>query len=226
MGKFKKSHTMKYVLLSISIVIFLSCTGQSKKSDINETKKVLQADKLVDEKKYKEALNLLKEINSLSAKYLTGCSLLGLKDYEESIIIFKAVYEKDPSYKNTCFNIAKCYLEKTEWFNYSIDKTETTNLIIKLLTEGISLKSGEIPDSYLAQYYANRGQMLQFNSDFENAILDFSKAIELDAQGDYYSARAMTYHFMDKNVLACEDFKMGRELGEKYNEEEIKKICP
>ena len=33
-------------------------------------------------------------------------------------------------------------------------------------------------------------------------------------------------HFMNKSDLACADFQKGKELGETYNEEEIKKICP
>ena len=216
---------MRQTFFILLILLSISCTGQTKKT-INETDKVVQADKLTDQGKYHEAIQLLNGAESTEAIYLLGFSYLKLKDYKTAIANFQQIYSNQPEYKNTCFNIAQCYLENTEWFNSSIDKSKTIDLVIKYLTVGINLKSGDITNNYLAQYYSNRGQMFQIKSEFDNAIEDFSMAIDLDVQGDYYSRRAMTYHFMGKDNLACEDFKKGKELGETYNEEEIKKICP
>jgi len=223
MGKFKNS--MRQTIYILLILLSISCSGQTKKtSSVNA--KVEQADKLTDQGKYSEAIQLLKGSESTEAIYLLGVSHLRIKDYEKAILNFQQIYSSQPEYKNTCFNLSQCYLEKTDWINTSIDNSKTINLVIKYLTEGINLKSGHIPNNYLAQYYSNRGQMFQIISEFDNAIEDFSMAIDLDVQGDYYSRRAMTYHLMGKDNLACEDFKKGKVLGETYNEEEIKKICP
>ncbi len=215
---------MKQTIYILLVLLSLSC-GQIKKT-ANETDKVEQADSLTNQGKYHEAIQLLNGAESTEAIYLLGFSYLRIKDYENAIACYQQIYSNQPEYKNTCFNIAQCFLEKTDWFNSSTDKSETIDLIIKYLTKGINLKSGNIPNKQLAQYYSNRGQMFQIKSEFVTAIEDFSMAINLDVQGDYYSRRAVTYHFMGKDNLACEDFKKGKELGETYNEEEIKKICP
>ncbi|MGQ8338520.1 tetratricopeptide repeat protein [Sunxiuqinia sp. A32] len=216
---------MKQTLYILLILLSVSCSSQTKRIN-NENEKILQADKLTDQGKYNEAIQLLNGAESSEALYLIGFSYLRIKDYKNALSNFQQVYRKQPEYKNTCFNIAQCYLEKTDWFNPSIDKSKTIDTVIKYLTEGINLKSNYIPDNYLAQYYSNRGQMFQIKSEFDKAIKDFSMAMDLDVQGDYYSRRAMTYHFMGKDNLACEDFMKGKELGETYNDKEIKKICP
>jgi tetratricopeptide (TPR) repeat protein len=217
---------MKQILYILITITLLSCNGQEKKTNQDEKQKIQEADRLTDKGQYAKAIDILSDLESKESAYLKGFSYLRLKDYKNAILNFEIVYKSDATYKNTCFNIAQCYLEKTNWTDNTIDKTESINRIVSLLTEGINLKTGAIPNNYLAQYYANRGQAFQVSSDFKKAVLDFSKAIELDGQGDYYSRRAMTYHLMGKNDQACMDFEKGKSLGESYNEEEIRKICP
>lgn len=217
---------MKHLVYIFFLLAFINCNSQNTSSENIVNLKIQQADELTDQEKYNEAIELLNGVESIDAWYLVGFSYLRLRNYEKSIESFEAVYTIDPGYRNTCFNLAQCYLEKTEWTKRSIEKLNAVEIIIGYLTEGISLKTGEIPDDYLAQYHANRGQMLQYKSEYEKAILDFTKAIALDVQGDYYARRASTYHFMGKIDLACMDFKKCKELGSTYNEEFVGEICP
>lgn len=74
--------------------------------------------------------------------------------------------------------------------------------------------------------YATRRQLVQLLGEFEDALQDLTKAIELDPQGDYYSRRAMTYYFLNKLDLSCADFRKGKELGEIYYEDDIISLRP
>ncbi len=221
---------MKITLLILTTLTLLSCNSQKRKN-IEPTRtvdeKVELADKLTDQGDYQKAIQVLLTIDQPTAEsdYLLGFSYLRIQEYNKAISAFEKVYQENPEYRNTCFNLAQCLLEKTNWNQPSKESVKTSRIIIKYLTDGINYKTGNIPDDYLAQYHANRGQMLQLNSEYEQALSDFNIAIKLDAQGDYYSRRAMTHHFMGNNDMACQDFETGKALGETYVEEEINKIC-
>jgi tetratricopeptide (TPR) repeat protein len=188
-----------------------------------------EVESLMKNQKFQEALNSLENYpeDNIETNYLSAYCHFKLKDFKSAENNFAQVYKINPSHRYTCLFYAQ---SKIDQIDLSSERTEMDLTImqnaVKILTKGIKLTSKNIPNDILASYYATRGQLLQLLDDFEDALSDLTKAIELDPQGDYYSRRAMTYYFMEKSDLACADFEKGKELGEIYNEEEIKKICP
>jgi lipoprotein NlpI len=50
--------------------------------------------------------------------------------------------------------------------------------------------------------------------DYEGALKDYNKAIEIDSQYGYaYLNRGITYEMLRKPVLSCEDWKKAATLG-------------
>lgn len=222
---------MNRTVFLLTTLLFLSCNDQEfiqEKSSRTDSEILELADKLTDEGANKKAIEILLKIETptTESEYLLGFALLELKDYDSAVYIFKKIYKESPNYRNTCFNLSLCLLKKTNWDHASKETVITCLKTINYLTEGIKYQTGKISNYDLSRYHATRGQMFQLNSNFQEALDDFNTAINLAPVGDYYSRRAMTYHFMGKDSLACEDFKKGAALGETYVTEEINKICP
>jgi tetratricopeptide (TPR) repeat protein len=220
---------MKNVITIVIILItIISCKAQVENSDLDKTV-FKEVESLMKNQKFQEALNSLENYpeDNIETNYLSAYCHFKLKDFKSAENNFAQVYKINPSHRYTCLFYAQ---SKIDQIDLSSERTEMDLTImqnaVKILTKGIKLTSKNIPNDILASYYATRGQLLQLLDDFEDALSDLTKAIELDPQGDYYSRRAMTYYFMEKSDLACADFEKGKELGEIYNEEEIKKICP
>ncbi len=207
---------MKHLLFPLLfIAIISSCNSQKAKTYISSNKN-------------DEALLVLLNLTdkSYEANYLSACALKNLKQYDNAEKRFKEVYLIKPSYRYTCLYFTQCMLKKIDLSKPATkDHIIIQNEAIKILTEGISYNKDSIPKVMLARYYATRGQLAQLQGNFTKAIEDLTFAIDLDSQGDYYSRRAMSYHFNGQDELACKDFEKGKELGEKYEENEIKKIC-
>lgn len=227
--KGNNNQSMKNVISIVIILItIISCKAQVENSDLDKTD-FKEVESLMKNQKFQEALNSLENYpeDNIETKYLSAYCHFKLKDFKSAENNFAQVYKINPSHRYTCLFYAQ---SKIDQIDLSSERTEMDLTVmqnaVKILTKGIKLTSKNIPNDILASYYATRGQLLQLLDDFEDALSDLTKAIELDPQGDYYSRRAMTYYFMEKSDLACADFEKGKELGEIYNEEEIKKICP
>lgn len=220
---------MKNIISIIIILItIVSCKAQVENSNLDKTD-FKEVESLMKNQKFQEALNSLEIYpeDNIETKYLSAYCHFKLKNFKSAENIFAQVYKINPSHRYTCLLFAQSQIDQID-----LDRPRTQmdlNIFqnaVEILTKGIELTSKTISSDILASYYATRGQLLQLLDEFDSALSDLTKAIELDPQGDYYSRRAMTYYFMNKTDLACADFEKGKELGETYNEAEIKKICP
>jgi tetratricopeptide (TPR) repeat protein len=221
---------MKQFLLipTVALILFSSsCNSQELKLSNEESQKIELAKTYISSLKSKEAIDLLKDLEgkSYEAKYLSACAYRDLNQHKVAEEKFKEVYDLKPDYRHTCLFLAQSMLKR-----YDLNQATQANIVlaaesIQLITEGIEYNKQTATKDMLAKYYATRGQLVQLQGEFTQAIDDLTKAINLNPQGDYYSRRAMSFHFNGQDDLACKDFAKGREMGETYNEEEIKNIC-
>ncbi|MCA0239151.1 MAG: tetratricopeptide repeat protein [Bacteroidetes bacterium] len=80
------------------------------------------------------------------------------------------------------------------------------------------LKYAKIESSVTSKVYGLRGYEFQLKSDYENAVEDFNKAIELDDKYTFaYTFRGETYHLMNKFDEAISDLNKAIELDDKYS---------
>jgi tetratricopeptide (TPR) repeat protein len=211
----------------IILITIISCKAQVENSNLDKTD-FNEIEKLTKNKNYQEALNSLKNYpeDHIETKYFSAFCHFKLKDLKLAENLFEQVYKIKPSHRYTCLFYSQSKIGQIDLDGprTEMDLTKMQNAV-EILSKGIELTSTIIPNDILARYYATRGQLLQLLDEFESALSDLNKAIELDPQGDYYTRRAMTYYLMNKSDLACADFQKGKELGETYNEEEIKKYA-
>jgi tetratricopeptide (TPR) repeat protein len=74
--------------------------------------------------------------------------------------------------------------------------------------------------------YLNRGNCLFKKKEFDKAITDYTKVIELDPKNpDTYVNRGDCYYKMKKKEEACKDWNKAKELGDVAVEKLIKKFC-
>lgn len=101
-------------------------------------------------------------------------------------------------------------IEKAHWFNgLSISIVGWVTAIVILVI--YSFLQPLIPGT--ASYYYAQGNSYAANADFENAITNYSKAIELDPKDSYsYTNRGHAYVTLDKLDLAIMDFNKAIEL--------------
>ena len=65
----------------------------------------------------------------------------------------------------------------------------------------------------LVKAYELRGNSKIFLNNYQESILDFSKAIELDPKNSYlYFGRGMSYEYLNQNEEALKNLKMSLEL--------------
>ncbi|HOD05820.1 MAG TPA: hypothetical protein PKH92_12325, partial [Anaerolineaceae bacterium] len=64
------------------------------------------------------------------------------------------------------------------------------------------------------EYYFSRGVSHHFKGDYDRAIVDKTRAIELESQnGLYYHSRSLSYLAKGNTTQAAADQKRARELG-------------
>jgi tetratricopeptide (TPR) repeat protein len=74
----------------------------------------------------------------------------------------------------------------------------------------------------VAIYYGNRGNSYYAQEDYERAITDYSKAIQIAPEdGQYYYARGNSYIASDNRALARDDYKRAVQLGYEQAREEL-----
>lgn len=85
---------------------------------------------------------------------------------------------------------------------------------IRLYTKAIA--SGELSQDYLSIAYINRGRSWYFKKDFDKAIADFTKAIEIDPKdADAYYARGLVRHIKGDYDKAIADYTKVIEINPK-----------
>ena len=77
-----------------------------------------------------------------------------------------------------------------------------------------------------AQDYFNRGNEVAYGNNYQGAILEYDKAIELDPKNaDYYCNRGIAEHQMGNNPGACMDWQKAAQLGSQYAIGAINEFC-
>ncbi len=91
----------------------------------------------------------------------------------------------------------------------------------KAFTKAILLKPTE------SKYYLQRGKLLQNQENYEDAILNFSKVIELDQNNDEaFLQRGIAYHKVNNILAGCSDFLRAANLGNDEARVQLEAHCP
>ena len=95
-----------------------------------------------------------------------------------------------------------------------------------LSTTGIIISHTEKVFAKSQEFFFDRGKSKHKTNDYEGAIEDFTKAIELGENDPViYYLRGMSRRLTEDSKGACKDWKKAAELGDKDSEELLKKYC-
>jgi len=137
-------------------------------------------------------------------------SLLGQKKYPEALTDIKRYQKFSKDKSKIQFLYGKYYVATLQ--------SAKAN---KAFTKAILLKPTE------GNYYLERGKLLFQQEKFEEAILNFSKAIELDQNNDEALVqRGVTYHKVNNIIAGCADFSRAAFLGNDEARVLLEAHCP
>ena len=148
-----------------------------------------------------------KHLEALEARIY---SFLALKKYEQALTDIKRFQKitKDKSKAQMLFG------------NYYV-AIHQLKKASKAFTKAILLKPTE------GNYYVKRGKLLLQQENYEDAILNFSKAIELDQNNDEALVqRGITYHKVNNIIAGCADFRRAAYLGNDEARVMLEAHCP
>ena len=136
--------------------------------------------------------------------------LLGLKKYEQALTDIKR-FQKITKEKSKVQFLYGTYYAAT----HQLKKAN------KAFTKAILLKPSE------GNYYVERGKLLSLQEKYEDAILNFSKAIELDQNNDdALVQRGIAYHNVNNILAGCADFNRAAYLGNDEARVLLEAHCP
>jgi len=219
---------MKKLTLLITLFLIGWTTGIPQTS-VRITLLLDEADSLITDNRLPEALAKTEEALSLSGSNKTAqqyrINIFYLMQNNKEALRFAddAVkkYPKDPDFlylRGIINNSAGRYGKAADDFTAALE----------------SGKNGE-----LYKIYLNRGVAYHFMVDYESAMSDFTKALELnDTAASVYQGRAMLHYEMKDYTAAVEDFNKVLELGQEnaailfnlgmsyFRLEQKEKACP
>ena len=219
---------MKKLTLLITLFLFLWTTGIPQAS-VRITRLLAEADSLIAGNRLQEALEKTEEALSVSGsnkeaqQYRINIYYLMQNDKEALRYADDAIkkYPKDPDFlylRGIINNSTGRYGKALDDFAAALE----------------SAKSGE-----LYKIYLNRGIAYQYLQEYESAMTDLTKAIELnDTAASVYQGRAMLHYEMKDYSAAVDDFNKVLELGQEnsailfnlgmsyFRLEQKEKACP
>ena len=93
------------------------------------------------------------------------------------------------------------------------------------IAEIVNLKEKEMNKAESEEFY-NTGLEKHQNGDYEGAIADLTKAIELNPDyADFYHNRGVAKHSLSDNGGACEDWKIAASMGHTQAKESVAIFC-
>lgn len=121
---------------------------------------------------------------------------------DSALKYYNLTIEFDPEYEQTYLNRAWLFYQKGEFTSAIADYTTV------------------IDKNNLSIYaYANRGNVLMDNKQYQLAIADINRCIELDPKHpNFHFAKAECYHHLKRDNDACDEIKIGIKKGGKYTE--------
>ena len=222
--------TMKQGTIILTILLLLtSCDFKTAKDYLNE------ADKLSEQKRYREAIELLDKAIKKDPKYLgayinRGADKSALGDFEAAIEDYKAVLQIDPKNTLALFNIGNNYKrldnfnKAVEYYNQAFDTKGGQLLYIDYTpNDFIDLTDFDVLGH---EIHYERG-IAYYNIDsLQRAFDDFNAAI----RQNYMIAESncwlgSIYVSTGQTDLACEKFRKSKQLGDKDADAELKKYC-
>jgi len=160
--------------------------------------------------KHKDTLELINAYYRVLSKFPKDSTATGKLGFFYSAIskpdsalkYYNLTIEFDPEYEQTYLNRAwRFYLDGK--FNEAI--ADYTTVIEK--------------NKQSIYAYANRGNVLMDNKQYQLAISDINRCIELDPKHpNFHFAKAECYHQLKQHNNACEEIKKGIQKGGKYND--------
>lgn len=210
------------------------------------------------QKNYEQAISdftaSLEKGGSIDVLYSRANTYMDAKDFDNAIRDYGMIINQNPSYPSIFFDRGYAFIMLDKFEDAKKDLEEQLkrdpkdfkslgNLIglkkkLKLYEEALAdyeILLEEFPDnpnSYIL--YNNRASLYQEINDYDKALIDANKSIEL--KGDYAIAfinRAELYMKMGDKLRACQDFETGIKLGvEKHQHfradkdfEDLQKLC-
>jgi tetratricopeptide (TPR) repeat protein len=137
-------------------------------------------------------------------------SLIGLKKFDQALLDIKRL-QKITKDKSKVQFLYGTYFKAMHQFKKAN----------KAFTKAILLKPTE------GNYYVERGKLLLQQENYEDAILNFSKAIELEQNNDEALVqRGITYHKVNNILAGCADFRRAAYLGNDEARVMLEAHCP
>jgi len=221
---------MKQGIIILTILFFLTgCDFKTAQDYLNE------ADRLSEQKKYQEAIELLDKAIKKDPKYLgayinRGADKSALGNFEAAIDDYKAVLQIDPKNTLALFNIGNNYKRISD-FGKAVD----------YYNQAFDTKGGQFSYfNYTPNEFIDRSvfDVLGHEIHFERGIAYFNIDSLQRAFDDFNAAIGENYMKAESNCwlgyiyvstgqtdLACEKFRKSKQLGDKTAEEELKRYC-
>ena len=204
-----------YFSEAIQELYYTSLLRVSKKDNVLENTFVLLGDCYKSQNEPEKALENYTNALLLNAKNQPALEahfyvLLRLKKYEQALTDIKR-FQKITKDKSKAQMLYGTYYAAT----HQLKKAN------KAFTKAILLKPTE------GNYYVERGKLLLQQENYEDAILNFSKAIELDQNNDEALVqRGIAYHKVNNILAGCADFSRAAYLGNDEARVMLEAPCP
>jgi tetratricopeptide (TPR) repeat protein len=220
---------MRPFSIILIVLLFTRCDFKPAKDYFDD------AEKLEEQKKYKEAIQLLDKAISKDKQFLgayinRGADKSALGDFKGAITDYEKVLAIDSKNTLALFNIGNNYSQLN---NYKA--------AVDYFDKAFNAKGGDdsyidlTPNSFVDSYKFDvpgreirfqRGVALYFLDSLKKSYSDFRRCISEDYMtAESYYWVAFIYLSTGQNKIACDNFYKSKQLGDKDAEEEIKKYC-
>lgn len=217
------------LIILIFLLILTGCDFKSAQDYFNE------AEKFSEQKKYKEAIELLDKAVGKDPKYLgayinRGADKSSLGNFKEAIEDYKTVLQIDPQNTLALFNIGnnykrlKDYKTAVEYYNKAFDTKGGQTVYLDLTANDLNdYDEFDVPGH---EIHYERGISYYNIDSLQRALNDFNAAIQKNyMNAECYYWLGFIYLSTGQTDLACENLKKSKQLGYKDAEAELKKYC-
>ena len=200
--------SFKCLIISCLGVFVLFCAGCAEKAVEGHEKgqKLFEAGKFIEA--YDELSNAMRTGGpSFMKSYYRGLTNFKLKKNQAAIADLKKAIELDPSHPGAYFSLGYTYhalREDDQALNYYNQAIENLNL--EQLDEQFKVVA--------AKTYFNRGIIQGGFKNFQEAIDDYTKSIQIDPDfGDSYYRRGVFRLVLSQGQQGCDDILLGLQKG-------------
>ncbi len=221
---------IKQVAISFTILFILSsCDFKTEQDYLND------AERLSEQKKYKEAIELLDKAIKKNPKYLgayinRGADKSALGYFEEAIKDYKTVLQIDSKNTLALYNIGNNYkrlenYEKAvEFYNQAFETKGGQNIYLDLTqNDFFGINEYDVPGY---EIFYERGIAYYSMDSLQRALEDINASLHQNYMiADCYFWLGFIYLSTGQTDLGCENLKKSKQLGNKDAEIELKKYC-